>query len=896
MVTGAPLRSDARMISLGLGLAVVLTAMVALVNLWSAITPSPPAAESWFLSLWPIQVRVGAHLFSALSGFFLLTLATNLGRRKRIAWWLTIGLLSLSAIGHLIRGLHYQQSLLSLVLLALLLWLRPAFVARSDRPSIIQGVRVLLGALLFTLAYGTLGLWWLDHHYSTPFSLAGALTQTLAMFFTADNGGLRPTTAFGGYFARSIYGVGAVTLMYAVWMLFRPVILRETASPAEHQRARAIVEQYGHSSLARITLLEDKSYYFSPSGQTVIAYLSRGRGAIALGDPIGPEADLKEAILGFRDFCQTNDWHPAFYQTLADHVDLYQTLGFRILKIGEEAVIDLHQFTLKGKAGRSLRPAVNKCLRQGYRVVFYQPPLSDRLLLELKAISDDWLRYRQGAEKKFSLGWFDPDYLETCVIAAVEDSQGKTLAFANLIPEYQLNEATIDLMRYHHEALPGTMDYLLVSLIQYCQKQGYDQFNLGLAAFADQVQTPHLSRLNRGIRYLYNHLNQLYNFHGLRAYKEKFHPRWQPRYLVYSHRVSLPEIIVALVRVDSGDRLQDYLGVQFFSNALSQWLKGFSRLLPALLSLGLFSLCIWAIIHELQKYQPQVILNDIRAIPYPTLILALGLTALNYGFLTGYDVLARFFVNHRLSYRKTALVATISYAISNSVGFALLSGSAIRYRFYAAWGLTPGQIAQIIAFCNLSFWIGLLAVGGLVFAVEPLTIPSMLHLPFDTVHPLGILFLIVISTYLGLSSWSRRPLKIGDWIIPRLPLRLSLAQIAVTSCDWALAASVLYVLLPADTSLPYLVFFSSYLLAEIAGVMSNVPGGLGVFETVLILLLSPPLGSDALLGSLLMYRVIYYLTPLLLGMVLLASYELYRHPYRRRLFPASVRPAKQRQP
>ncbi|XGB43977.1 MAG: phosphatidylglycerol lysyltransferase domain-containing protein [Nodosilinea sp. LVE1205-7] len=409
-------------------------------------------------------------------------------------------------------------------------------------------------------------------------------------------------------------------------------------------------------------------------------------------------------MLGFRDFCQANDWHPAFYQTLADHLELYQALGFRLLKIGEEAIIDLGEFTLQGKAGRSLRPAVNKCLRQGYRVQFYQPPLGEALLAELKAISDDWLRYRrQGAEKKFSLGWFDPDYLETSVIAVVEDGQGKALAFANLIPEYQLNEATIDLMRYHHQALPGTMDYLLVSLLQYCQNQGYAYFNLGLVAFADQEGAPHPSRLQRGIRYLYNHLNHLYNFQGLRAYKEKFRPHWQSRYLVYSRRVSLPEVIVALVRVDSGDVLQEYLGAKFFSNALSQWVKGFSRWLPALLSLGLFSLCIWAIIHELQKYQPQVVIAHIQAIPRPTLTLALGLTALNYLFLTGYDILARFFVHHRLPYVKTALVAAISYAISNSVGFALLSGSAIRYRFYAAWGLTLGKLPRLSLFVTSAF-------------------------------------------------------------------------------------------------------------------------------------------------------------------------------------------------
>lgn len=877
------MRSTSKTSSLGLALVVLLTATLAVVSLWSALTPTPIASNAWVSSLLPVPVRVGAHLFSALSGFFLLTLASNLGRRKRMAWRLTLGLLLLSTVSHLARGLPYPAILPGLGLLVLLLWLRPIFVAQSDRPSVIQGLRGVLAALLFTLVYGTLGFWWLDHHYSTPFSLPGAVLQTLAMFFTADNGGLHPTTGFGRYFARSIYGVSAVTLAYAAWMMFRPVMARGTASPAEHQRARAIVESYGRSSLARIALLEDKSYYFSPSGETVIAYIARGRGAIALGDPMGPAANLRAAIQGFQEFCQTNDWQPAFYQTPAENLDLYQALGFDSLKIGEEAIIDLRQFTLKGKAGHGLRPAIHRCQRQGYGVRFYQPPLGDSLLIELRAISDNWLRSQQGAEKKFSLGWFDPDYLKTCVVGVVEDSQGRAVAFANLIPEYQLNEATIDLMRYQQGAPSGTMDYLLVSLLQYCQDQGYDTFNLGLVALATEETRPH-SRLERAVHYLYHHLNWLYPFEGLHTFKEKFHPLWQPRYLVYPRLVSLPEVIVALVRVDSGDRLQDYLGVQFFSHTLSQGLKGVSRLVPALLSLGLFGLCGWALIHELHKYHPQVIVNHIRALSPSTLILALGLTLLNYVFLTGYDTLAGWFVHHRLPYRKTALVATISYAISNSVGLALLSGSAIRYRFYAAWGLSPGQIAQIIAFCNLSFWVGLLAIGGLVFAIEPLTIPGLLHLPFATVHPLGLLFLGVIGAYLGLSSYRRHPLKIGGWVVPRLPLRLSLAQILVTSCDWALAAAVLYVLLPSHGGLPYLAFFGSYLLAQIAGIISNVPGGLGVFETVLMLLLAPVLGSDTLLGSLLVYRVIYYLMPLLVGVGLLAAYELYQrrhhHPPR----------------
>ncbi|MEO1067948.1 MAG: phosphatidylglycerol lysyltransferase domain-containing protein, partial [Cyanobacteria bacterium J06638_6] len=474
---------------LGVWATALLTALVGLVNLWSAVTPGLPRRVAWLGEFSPVGIRIGSHLFAALSGFFLLLLAANLLRRKRVAWWLVVGLVVISMISHLLKGLDYEKSLLCLVLLIQLLWLRPVFTAQSDRPSTIQGLRVLGGALLFTLAYGTLGFWLLDHHYTTPFSLSGAVGQTLAMFFTADNGGLQPTTRFGRYFANSIYVIGTVTLIYALWMLLRPVIFRGAASAAERRRAQAIVEQHGQSDLARFTLLEDKSYYFSPSGQSVIAYVPKGRGAVALGDPIGPAADRAEAILGFGEFCDRNDWHPAFYQTLADDLAIYQSLGFRTLKIGEEAVVDLHQFTLEGKAGKKLRTAVNKFTKQGYRVQHYAPPVGDDLLVELRAISDAWLQHMQGAEKKFSLGWFDHDYLRDCEIAVVEDTQGTPIAFANLVPEYQRNEATIDLMRHLPDVEQGAMDYLFTSLLQHCQEQNYDGFSLGLVVFSGVGET-----------------------------------------------------------------------------------------------------------------------------------------------------------------------------------------------------------------------------------------------------------------------------------------------------------------------------------------------------------------------------------------------------------------------
>jgi len=543
---------------IGLWSVALLTGLVGVVNLISAVTPSLANRVDWLRELFPFGVRAGAHIFAAVTGFLLLLLATNLLRRKRIAWLLAMISLTISIVSHLVKGFDYEESLLSALLLGQLWMMRDLFTAQSDQPSIAQGIRVLLGAILFTLTYGTIGFYFLDWHYSVNFSFTDAFNQTLAMFFTEDAAGLQPTTRFGRFFANSIYIISIITISYAFYMLLRPVLLRPGANPAERQRARVIVEQYGNSSLAEFVLFEDKAYYFSPSGQSVIAYVAKGRGAIALGDPIGPAEDRKEVIAGFQEFCRRNDWYPAFYQTLPNDLELYQWLGFRTLKIGEEAIVDLKAFTMDGKAGRSLRTPVNKFTKLGYKVEFYQPPIAHLLLQDLRRISDEWLQMMQGSEKRFSLGWFNEAYLKHCEIAVVRKPEGQITAFANIVPVYKCNDATIDMMRHRKEIENGIMDFLFISLFRHFKQQGYKGFNLGLSALSGVGKTDHSPRLEKLLNYLYRHLNQFYNFQGLHDYKDKFHPHWEPRYLIYPSVAALPDVIIALVRADSGDRLLDY--------------------------------------------------------------------------------------------------------------------------------------------------------------------------------------------------------------------------------------------------------------------------------------------------------------------------------------------------
>ncbi|MBE9047272.1 bifunctional lysylphosphatidylglycerol flippase/synthetase MprF [Pleurocapsales cyanobacterium LEGE 10410] len=536
----------------------LLTAIVGIVNLYSAVTPGVPERIATLRNIYPFEVRAGSHIFAAVSGFILLTLASRLLRRKKVAWLLTIILLIVSIASHLLKGLDIEETIPAIVLLGLLIGLRKNFTARSDRPSMAQGVRVLIGALLFTLAYGTAGFYLMEKQYQTQFDLLQAVKQTLAIFFTTDNAGLTATTRFGSFFITSLYIVAASNILYAVWMLLRPVLLPVGGTDEERERALDLIEQYGHSSLAHFCLLPDKSYYFSPSSNTVIAYVPKGRGAIALGDPIGAPTDLKDAIIGYREFCDRNDWYPAFYQTLPENLKLYKTLGFKVVKIGEEAVVDLHTFTIQGKPGRNLRNSLNRFTKQGYSVKFYQPPIADELLDKLKVISDQWLNEMDGSEKQFSLGWFDYDYLRGCEIATVESQSGEIIAFANIIPEYQLNEITIDLMRKLNDTEHGVMEFLFVSLFQHYKELNYDGFNLGLSALAGLKENRQSPRLEGSLDYLYEHLNRFYNFQGLHGFKDKFNPRWESRYLIYPSLTALPDVVVALIRADSGDRLLDY--------------------------------------------------------------------------------------------------------------------------------------------------------------------------------------------------------------------------------------------------------------------------------------------------------------------------------------------------
>jgi len=295
------------------------------------------------------------------------------------------------------------------------------------------------------------------------------------------------------------------------------------------------------------------------------------------------------------------------------------------------------------------------------------------------------------------------------------------------------------------------------------------------------------------------------------------------------------------------------------------------RSLGPVLGLLLFAAALLVLHHELQAYHFQDILRHLELIPGNRLFLAFLLTALSYIIMTGYDALALRYVHHALSYRRIALASFVGYAFSNNIGLSMIAGGSVRYSLYSSWNLSVVEITKLFAFCRLTLWLGFFLLGGAVFLFEPFVIPKALHLPFESVRPIGALFLVPVAIYLTLSFLRRSPLRFRSFEFALPASHLFAGQVVVALLDWAVAGSVLYVLLPETPGLSFFGFLGIFLLAQFAGLISQVPGGLGVFETVAIMLLSPAVPGSQVLGSLLAYRGIYYILPLGVAAALLGA-------------------------
>jgi phosphatidylglycerol lysyltransferase len=298
-----------------------------------------------------------------------------------------------------------------------------------------------------------------------------------------------------------------------------------------------------------------------------------------------------------------------------------------------------------------------------------------------------------------------------------------------------------------------------------------------------------------------------------------------------------------------------------------------------LLAVALFAGAVAILHRELAAYTYRDIAAAVARIPGVRLAQAAGLTALAYSVLPGYDAVALSYVRHRLPFRRIAFGSIIAYSLSQTLGFALVTGGSVRYRLWSSWGLSSAEVAGAVTFIAFSFGLGMLLASGVVFLLVPADTAALLHLPFRSLAPLGALNLALVATYVAWTLVRRRPIRLFGRILPVPAPRLVAAQLTVAALDWTLAGATLFALLPAGRP-PFATFLGLYLIAQFAGILSHVPGGLGVLETLLVLLLKPYLPASDILGALVAYRGVFYLLPFAVGVFLLGVHE--SRPYRTR--------------
>ncbi len=313
-------------------------------------------------------------------------------------------------------------------------------------------------------------------------------------------------------------------------------------------------------------------------------------------------------------------------------------------------------------------------------------------------------------------------------------------------------------------------------------------------------------------------------------------------------------------------------------SSLSQWWEKarhgpvgkLGRTLLALLPLALLLAASRALWTELARLRWSEVSLELAALPPARVGLAVLATASSYLALTLYDVLALRYVGRRLPYSHVSRISFTACALGHSIGLSVLGSGSVRYRFYSNEGLTAREVARIAAFCALTFWTGLLFAGGLCVAWAPEGL-ALLHLPSLAARAVGVGLLLLAAGYVTLSARAHHHLPARGLLALLPPPRLALGQVLVSSVDWMMAALVLFLLLPpqAGLSLPELV--ALFVAAQALGVASQVPGGLGVFEFVMLAALSPRVPVPTVLGMLVAYRILYYLLPLALALALLIA-------------------------
>ncbi|OLP59121.1 hypothetical protein BJF93_04170 [Xaviernesmea oryzae] len=514
-----PVASDLGQIAVRLAPSLLSTfaMMLGAMLIFSSVTPTPDSNLDLLSNFLPLPIVEAAHFLTSILGLVLFVASRGINQRLDGGWWIGLAAAAGALVLSLIKAIAIFEATLLAVFIVAMVMNRRAFTRRASLfkqglgPSWLaaMGVIVVSAATILFFVYRDTDyshdLWW-------QFEFSGEAPRGL----------------------RALLGLVLASITVAIFSLMRPATLRPVeASRADVDKAVEIVRNQD-SADANLVRMGDKRVMFSESGKAFIMYGIQGRSWIALTDPIGDEADFPELVWQFVESARAAGGRAAFYQISPGLLSSCADAGLRAFKLGELAIVDLDRFELKGGRLAGLRQALSKGARDGLSFALIEPPEVAGVVEDLRQVSDSWLAHHETREKTFSLGAFDTDYICAQPVAVLYKDE-KIVAFANVMVTDTKHEATVDLMRFSPDAPRGAMDFLFVSIMEKMKTEGYKTFNLGMAPMSGMSRRDTAPVWDRVGSLLFEHGERFYNFKGLRAFKSKFHPRWEPRYLAVSN-------------------------------------------------------------------------------------------------------------------------------------------------------------------------------------------------------------------------------------------------------------------------------------------------------------------------------------------------------------------------
>jgi lysyl-tRNA synthetase class 2 len=489
-------------------IAAFAAAFVGLVNVGSALTPNIRWRGHLLLQYEPMEAIRLFHALALPAGAALVLVATYLLKRRRRAWQLAILLMVALGSFDLLKGLDFEETLITWCVAGALAFGGGAFTVRHEPITLRSAV------------------------WRAPLLAAAGLAVAVLASWTSHGDGVQAT---------------AVATLFAVaYVIFRPLASpRALPGVDAREAAKRLVQDHGKDTLSFFKLRSDKHYFFSDERDAFVGYRIENGVLLLSGDPVGRESAFPGLMRQLRAFADMRGLKLGGVGASERMCSLYEQVGCRTIYLGDEAIIELDRFSLEGRAIRKVRQSVTRLTKAGYGAELHQFGALDA---DTRRDVDRVLELgREGApERGFSMAMdrIDGDHADETLVVLARDETGDLKGVLHFVPCYGRATVSLSFMRRDPDTPNGLTEFMVCSAVELLKQRGLKEMSLNFAAFARYMHSPE-TRLERLLGWLATKFNRYFQIESLYRFNAKFFPRWEPRYLVYEGAFGLPRASLA---------------------------------------------------------------------------------------------------------------------------------------------------------------------------------------------------------------------------------------------------------------------------------------------------------------------------------------------------------------